>query len=202
LLVKANPSCRRENVVVGSISNPGALGSLSPPDPSAPHRSGAMQGHPDPMPSTGLVRAAEAGEARRCPPRGRRMAPPRCGLAQPLPRASERCPGLRRRRQGPGGRVGPPGPPHAPHEPEELRRQLDVRLEERVGVPLTLRETSWGTLVPDAPGATSASHVMGDAFTSVTLRPGPDGVIGNPRETGATGESQDERDSRHSPVPA
>jgi hypothetical protein len=29
--------------------------------------------------------------------------------------------------------------------------------------------------------------VVGDAFTSVTLRPGPEGVSGNPGETGATG---------------
>ena len=43
---------------------------------------------------------------------------------------------------------------------------------------------------------------MGDAFASVTFQPGPAGVGGNPGETGAKGESQDERDPRDSPIPA
>jgi len=45
------------------------------------------------------------------------------------------------------------------------------------------------------PGALS----MGPPITSVTFRLGPEGVSGNPE---ATGESQDERDLRDSPVPA
>ena len=44
--------------------------------------------------------------------------------------------------------------------------------------------------------------INGGRLTSVTFRLGPEDISGNPGETGATGEGPDERDSRHSPVPA
>jgi YD repeat-containing protein len=55
-------------------------------DAPPPHRSGAMRWRRCPTPPTGLVRAAEAGEARLCPARGDPRVPPRCMRARPHPR--------------------------------------------------------------------------------------------------------------------
>ena len=78
---------------VGWVSGSGALESPLRGTPSALHRSGAMRRrHAVPGP-TGLVRAAEDRAERRCPARGRRLAPPRCRSARPLSRGA----GLTRR---------------------------------------------------------------------------------------------------------
>ena len=70
----------------------------------------------------------------------------------------------------------------------------------RMGVASALAtpDTSWGR----AAGCLKSRSVIGDAFTSVTFPPRPEGVGENLKNTVATGKGHDERDSRDSPVPA
>ena len=70
---------------------------------------------------------------------------------------------------------------------------VDLLLSRIPGTPYLFRRDA-------PPASTGGSDQWGTHSLLSIFRPGPAGVSGNPGETGATGEHQDECDSRDSPV--